>query len=809
MSPEESPPETENGARHDAISDPTAPSPENPITSDCSHAAAYFDACGYRPDELISVNWKTPTGRLASAFVAVTDAPGVIAEHLDADCYVSAGTLQNKPTAGRGTAADIARIPSLWADLDLKDSGFPDYAEMVGVITEISDLIGGRPAVVLLTGGGMQPRWRLAGDIDADTLERFGLLVEQVCAAHGYQRDNVYDLPRILRAPASVNHKRNADGTYKYGDGPTGTLLTVADGEPAIDADRLRKVLDDRDATLTPAAPTRPAVAALVEPAALGQLSPGDDFNLRAEWADILQPAGWQRGRTRADGTTEWTRPGKHPRDGISATTGYGDQGYDLLYVFTSSTEFEADRSYDKFGAYCQLRHGGNWSEATRELRRSGYGDPLPVPERYNPLTLIYGDDQEGIVSPSSLAETAEQTLAGPWLPLDLSDVVAGLLAGTLARPTPTVGLRDDGAALFYPRSVNGVQGTSGCGKTITALTTCAQQLAAGRHVVYIDFEADAAVIVGRLLDLGAEPDAVTARFHYLNPDVRLDPAAQVGLFQLIREVDPSLVVIDSTGESMALEGDRPNDDDDTVRWFNRLAKPISRLGPAVVVIDHMTKADESALYASGSHRKRGAITGAAYTQVTIQEFAKGKPGSAKLVCSKDRHGTFVRGQKVATLTVAPGDGNAMRVTLIAPPDDGADGDRRPLRPTALMERVSLELEKAAGATSTRGVLALVRGKEKYVTSALRTLVAEGFVTEEDGPRGAHLYSSTGRYRQANDPQSDCYEPGRQSPSSDRMTVRLPLGGETGDRQSPSPGDGRATVGDGQTVVEQTKIDIS
>ncbi len=97
---------------------------------------------------------------------------------------------------------------------------------------------------------------------------------------------------------------------------------------------------------------------------------PGDDFNARADWGDdVLTPKGWRYLFTRA-GIEYWRRPGKDR--GISATINYA--GSDLLYVFTSSTEFEAERSYTKFGAYAVLEHGGDHNAAARFLASRGYG---------------------------------------------------------------------------------------------------------------------------------------------------------------------------------------------------------------------------------------------------------------------------------------------------------------------------------------------------------------------------------------------------------------------------------------------------
>ena len=71
---------------------------------------------------------------------------------------------------------------------------------------------------------------------------------------------------------------------------------------------------------------------------------PGDAFNRRASWQEILEPAGWRHVYDRGD-VAYWRRPGK--TRGISATTNLG--GRDLLYVFTSSTPFEPEQSISRW----------------------------------------------------------------------------------------------------------------------------------------------------------------------------------------------------------------------------------------------------------------------------------------------------------------------------------------------------------------------------------------------------------------------------------------------------------------------------
>ncbi len=93
---------------------------------------------------------------------------------------------------------------------------------------------------------------------------------------------------------------------------------------------------------------------------------PGDDFNRRASWAEILE--GWTTVQQRGE-VEFWRRPGR--RYGYSATVNYG--GTDRLYVFSTSTPFEANTSYTKFAAYAVVHHDGYFSAAAADLAKQGY----------------------------------------------------------------------------------------------------------------------------------------------------------------------------------------------------------------------------------------------------------------------------------------------------------------------------------------------------------------------------------------------------------------------------------------------------
>jgi len=158
---------------------------------------------------------------------------------------------------------------------------------------------------------------------------------------------------------------------------------------------------------------------------AAGNISPGDDFEDRATWEEILEPFGWTKVHASGD-VIYWRRPGKD--EGWSATTGYCKG----LKVFSSSTLFSTDTTYTKFGAYTLLNHGNDYTAAAKALVEKGYGQPSwawrgqpphpggPLPGggvTYAPGSPVGITDDEVLVPiqkwPDPLASNALHALAG------------------------------------------------------------------------------------------------------------------------------------------------------------------------------------------------------------------------------------------------------------------------------------------------------------------------------------------------------------------------------------------------------------
>lgn len=180
-------------------------------------------------------------------------------------------------------------------------------------------------------------------------------------------------------APSGGACHSSGDPWVRLAGGPS--TAPVLDDEELEDVRALVAVSLGGKATPSVVAFNQPGQAAA---ATTRPLSPGDDYESRTDWSEILPPHGWTLKST-AGRARSWCRPGKS--HGVSATTGHADDR-DRLYVFSSSTVFEQEVPYTKFGAYALLNHGGDHSAAAKELGRLGFGSE-PASRAASPKTEV------------------------------------------------------------------------------------------------------------------------------------------------------------------------------------------------------------------------------------------------------------------------------------------------------------------------------------------------------------------------------------------------------------------------------------
>jgi hypothetical protein len=331
-------------------------------------------------------------------------------------------------------------------------------------------------------------------------------------------------------------------------------------------------------------------------------------------------------------------------------------------------------------------------------------------------------------------AELAEET--DTWRVVDLGPA----LRGDVPAIVPTVLLREDGRGLFYVGQVNGIHGDSGTGKSWVALRAAVEQVRSGHHVVWIDAEdPNERTIVGRLRAVGLSADDVRERFHYISPQTAATPAAMRLLLTTVAAIAPTLVVLDSVGELFGLEGLDENKDTDVGPWMRRVARPIADLGPAVALVDHSTKAADNPLHASGSKRKRAAITGGSFLVEATTSLSKEHGGRLKLTCAKDRHGTYARGEHVASIdvNVYPEDDGVM--IRVYPP---SPKELRPELAIIFAARAAVNAAKKEGQPLSTNALSGFMPEARSTTkrAGIELAAARGFLAVTPGPRRSAIY---------------------------------------------------------------------
>lgn len=236
------------------------------------------------------------------------------------------------------------------------------------------------------------------------------------------------------------------------------------------------------------------------------------------------------------------------------------------------------------------------------------------------------------------------------WQRVDLRPA----LEGERERITPTVLRFDDSVAgLFYRGCVNGVHSDSGLGKSWIAEITAAQEITAGNHVGWVDFEEpNETTIVERLRQIGVTDDVMLKYLHYYGPVAPFDDLAVTMIGDAARDYEMTFLTVDSLGEAFGLEGIDENKDSEVGPWMRRVLRPLAAIGPAVLPLDHSTKAADNPLHPSGSKRKRAAVTGASYLLEAPVPLTREAGGQLRLTTAKDRHGSYRRGKPVATIDV-------------------------------------------------------------------------------------------------------------------------------------------------------------
>ncbi|WP_411815510.1 hypothetical protein [Gordonia sp. SND2] len=175
--------------------------------------------------------------------------PALVGALAPSDVWYGVNEITEPPADNRrATENTVARWCAVWADLDVKPGGCPTEDIANHIIDDISNAYGTRPTYIVVSGHGLQPVWVIAHNDTTATLDddqkraaavallkRHGRMVQAFAIARNAKADSVFDLPRVLRAPDTTNHKDPTNPKPTAAVRDAGTPLTVAGIAAALD----------------------------------------------------------------------------------------------------------------------------------------------------------------------------------------------------------------------------------------------------------------------------------------------------------------------------------------------------------------------------------------------------------------------------------------------------------------------------------------------------------------------------------------------------------------------------------------------
>lgn len=352
-----------------------------------------------------------------------------------------------------------------------------------------------------------------------------------------------------------------------------------------------------------------------------------------------------------------------------------------------------------------------------------------------------------------------EPTGDGPdsWAPIDLGPY----LRGEIVRPEPSLGMaRTDGLRLLYPGKEHAAIGEMEAGKSWFALGCVAVELNAEHHVVYAHFEeCEPSDSVDRLVALGVRDCDIMRFLRFVGPERPVSPDA---LAALLAPPVPTLVIFDGVNEAMALHRWAIREEDGAAEYRRRLVKPCTRVGAAVLSLDHVVKdAERRTRNALGSIHKGNGLSGSLILLENAEPFGRGQRGRSHVFVTKDRPGFLRRHGKpdpkvpgktfMGELVVDDTRRSVpfLEVVFHAPKDDGAVAESTGSSMLAAEVFAALEALPGKGVDSERALFAQCRkagmsASNTHIRVAVDDLIADARLVEVVGKRGAKGYQIPG-----------------------------------------------------------------
>lgn len=315
--------------------------------------------------------------------------------------------------------------------------------------------------------------------------------------------------------------------------------------------------------------------------------------------------------------------------------------------------------------------------------------------------------------------------------PVDLQDLWDRMEESNFAGPMPTVGVvPETDTRLFYP-GLSAIAGPSSVGKTMFTQVVGVQVIKEGLCWVVLDSETGdhPENYLYRLRLLGATKEDLE-RVIYFNWTTGLIPEKSIETALAGRTA--GYVTVDSLSNAMAILGLDDNSTRDTNQWHMEMREVLNRcVGPqaATVLIDGLPKGS----FVPGQDARGGIGSGRKLYQVEIyyrlysgEHGSKEAEGWSYLVCTKDKHGNYAEGSRVAELYFGPSG-----VGLRAPTTRTVSAAEK--------RQAKVDAERDNIIDQLWDVNHLPRAPFEasvYSREALKALIAEGVVLERQVPTG-------------------------------------------------------------------------
>ena len=204
--------------------------------------------------------------------------------------------------------------------------------------------------------------------------------------------------------------------------------------------------------------------------------------------------------------------------------------------------------------------------------------------------------------------------------------------------PEPATFFAEGCGCLVTPGTVTVLYGNRASGKTWVAATWARQEVTAGNHVMWLDFERQASLMKTKLVALGMKEHQAKELFHYSGGGLPPVDYLCEKIREYLKTCQRVLVVIDSFRDLLGAvvpAGDS-NSGESVGKVYAEYLNLLHEAGATICLIDHAPKSNTDSTF--GSERKESAADNVFKVEMK-EKFVLNHSGYSMISCTKDRYG--------------------------------------------------------------------------------------------------------------------------------------------------------------------------